>query len=46
MPFITSRFSLHGLPRPSSLMGSFGRCGSMTAHCSSVSSSPRAMQKC
>ncbi len=46
MPFITSRFSLHGLPRPSSRLGSSGRCGSMTAHCSSVSSSPRAMPKC
>jgi hypothetical protein len=45
MPFITSRFSRHGLPRPSSRMGSSGRCGSMTAHCSSVSSSPRAMLK-
>jgi hypothetical protein len=46
MPFITSRFSRHGLPRPSSRLGSSGRCGSMTAHCSSVSSSPRAMPKC
>ncbi len=44
-PFITSRFSLHGLPRPSSRRGSSGKCGSMTAHCSSVSSSPRAMRK-
>jgi hypothetical protein len=46
MPLITSRFSLHGLPRPSSRLGSSGRCGSMTAHCSSVNSSPRAMPKC
>jgi hypothetical protein len=46
MPFITSRFSRHGLPRPSSRLGSSGRCGSMTAHCSSVSSSPRDMPKC
>ena len=30
MPFITSRFSLHGMLRPFSRLGSSGRCGSMT----------------
>jgi hypothetical protein len=44
MPFITSRLPRHGLPRLSSRRGSSGRCASMTAHCSSVSSSPRAMR--
>src|SRR5437588_204164 len=46
MPFITSRLLRHGLPRLSSRRGNSGRCVSITAHCSSVSSSPRAMQKC
>jgi len=44
-PFITSRVSLHGLPRPSSRRGSSGIMGSIIAHCSSVSSSRRAMPK-
>ncbi len=46
MPLITSRLLLHGLPRPSARRGSSGRCASITVHCSLVSSSPRAMQKC
>jgi hypothetical protein len=45
-PFITSRVSLHGLPRLSSRRGGSGISGASTAHCSSVSSSPRAMLKC
>lgn len=45
-PFMTSRVSLHGLPRLSSRRGGSGISGASTAHCSSVSSSPRAMQKC
>jgi len=44
-PFITSRVSLHGLPRPSSRRGSSGIKGSISAHCASVSSSRRAMPK-
>jgi hypothetical protein len=42
-PFITSRVSRHGRPRPSSRRGSSGISGSISAHCSSVSSSRRAM---
>ena len=42
-PFITSRVSRHGLPRPSSRRGSSGINGSISVHCSSVSSSRRAM---
>lgn len=45
-PFITSRVSLHGLPRLSSRRGGSGISGAKIAHCSSVSSSPRAMPKC
>ena len=44
-PFITSRVSRHGLPRPSSRRGSSGISGSISVHCSSVSSSRRAMPK-
>ena len=44
-PFITSRVSLHGLPRLSSRRGGSGISGAKIAHCSSVSSSPRAMPK-
>ncbi len=44
-PFITSRVSLHGLPRPSSRRGNSGIKGSISTHCSSVSSSLRAMPK-
>jgi hypothetical protein len=44
-PFITSRVSLHGLPRPSSRRGNSGIRGSISTHCSSVSSSRRAMPK-
>jgi len=44
-PFMTSRVSFHGLPRPSSRRGSSGIMGSISAHCSSVSSSRRAMPK-
>ena len=44
-PFMTSRVSLHGLPRPSSRRGSSGIMGWISAHCSSVSSSRRAMPK-
>jgi hypothetical protein len=44
-PFITSRVSLHGLPRPSSRRGGSGISGARIAHCSSVNSSPRAMVK-
>lgn len=40
-PFITSRVSFHGRPLPSSRRGGSGMSGSITAHCSSVSSSPR-----
>src|SRR5215204_3262961 len=42
-PFITSRVSFHGLPRPSSRRGNTGIKGSISTHCSSVSSSRRAM---
>jgi hypothetical protein len=42
-PFITLRASFQGLPRPSSRRGSSGIKGSISAHCSSVSSSRRAM---
>ena len=45
-PFITSRVSLHGLPRPSSRRSGSGISGAKIVHCSSVSSSPRAMPKC
>jgi hypothetical protein len=44
-PLMTSRVSLHGLPRPSARRGGAGMSGSRIAHCSSVSSSPRAMPK-
>lgn len=44
-PSMTSRVSLHGLPRPSSRRGGSGISGAKIAHCSSVSSSPRAMPK-
>jgi hypothetical protein len=44
-PFITSRVSFHDLPRPSSRRGNSGIKGSISAHCSSVSSSRRAMLK-
>ena len=40
-PFITSRVSLHGRPRPSSRRGGSGISGPIIDHCSSVSSSPR-----
>jgi hypothetical protein len=45
-PLTTSRVSFHGLPRLSSRRGGSGISGASTAHCSSVNSSPRAMQKC
>ena len=44
-PLMTSRVSLHGLPRLSSRRGGAGMSGSNIAHCSSVSSSPRAILK-
>jgi hypothetical protein len=44
-PLMTSRVSLHGLPRLSSRRGGSGISGAKSAHCSSVSSSPRAMLK-
>lgn len=44
-PFMTSRVSFQGLPRPSSRRGSSGIMGSISAHCSSVNSSRRAMPK-
>ena len=44
-PFITSRVSFQGRPRPSSRRGNSGIIGSISAHCSSVSSSRRAMPK-
>ena len=44
-PLMTSRVSFHGLPRLSSRRGGSGIKGAKTAHCSSVSSSPRAMLK-
>jgi hypothetical protein len=40
-PFITSRVSFHGRPRPSSRRGGSGIREPISAHCSSVSSSPR-----
>jgi hypothetical protein len=40
-PFITSRESFHGRPRPSSRRGGSGMSGPIIAHCSSVNSSPR-----
>jgi len=40
-PFITSRVSFQGRPRPSSRRGGSGINGLIIAHCSSVSSSPR-----
>lgn len=40
-PFITSRVSFQGRPRPSSRRGGSGISGPIIAHCSSVSSSPR-----
>ena len=43
MPFITSRLSFQGLPRPSSRRGGSGIIGAMIAHCSSVNSSRRAI---
>lgn len=36
MPSRHSRSFRHGRPRPSSRRGSFGKCGSINAHCSSV----------
>src|ERR1043165_7228189 len=45
-PSSTSRVSFHGRPRLSSRRGGSGISGASTAHCSSVSSSPRAMPKC
>jgi hypothetical protein len=45
-PLMTSRVSLHGLPRLSSRRGGSGISGAKRAHCSSVNSSPRAMRKC
>jgi hypothetical protein len=44
-PFMTSRVSLHGLPRPSARRSGSGISGSISAHCSSVNSSRRAMPK-
>ena len=38
IPFNTDRSSTLGRPRPSSLTGDAGRCGSTTTHCSSVKS--------
>jgi hypothetical protein len=43
IPLRTSRLSLHGLPRPSSRRGFSGISGEITAHCSSVNSSRRAI---
>ena len=43
MPFNTSRESFHGLPFPSSRLGRGGIRGLMICHCSSVSSSCRAI---
>lgn len=43
MPLITSRLSRHGLPRPSSRRGISPSNGSITAHCSSLNSSRRAI---
>ena len=43
MPFMTSRFSRHGRPLPSSRRGNSGSIGSIKDHCSSVNSSPRAI---
>jgi hypothetical protein len=40
-PFITSRVSFQGRPRPSSRRGGSGIRGPIIAHCSPVSSSPR-----
>ena len=40
-PFITSRVSFQGRPRPSSRRGGSGISGPIMAHCSSVNSSPR-----
>jgi hypothetical protein len=40
-PFITSRVSFQGRPRPSSRRGGSGINGPIIAHCSSVNSSPR-----
>lgn len=40
-PFITSRVSRQGRPRPSSRRGGSGISGPIIAHCSSVNSSPR-----
>lgn len=45
MPFIISRLSRHGRPLPSSRFGNSASNGSIKAHCSSVNSSPRAMNK-
>jgi len=43
MPFITSRLSFQGLPRPSSRRGGSEISGAMIAHCSSDNSSRRAI---
>lgn len=45
MPFIISRLSRQGRPLPSSRFGNSASNGSIKAHCSSVNSSPRAMNK-
>jgi hypothetical protein len=45
MPLRTSRFERQGRPLPSSRLGNSGSRGSRIAHCSSVSSSPRAIAK-
>ena len=43
IPFMTSRSSFGGLPRPSALRSCLGSSGSITFHCSSFNSSRRAM---
>ena len=45
MPFIISRLSRQGRPLPSSRFGNSASSGSIKDHCSSVNSSPRAMNK-
>ena len=38
IPFITSRSARRGRPRPSARLVTFGMCGSILSHCSSVKS--------
>ena len=45
IPFIISRLSRQGRPLPSSRFGNSASNGSINAHCSSVNSSPRAMNE-